>query len=96
MERIEHFCDRCGCKLEEHKRILRFAQKDYSLKIEVSKDDFLAEHPSAIEIAEKAKEVAKKEHDYMMIRLWGLRKDKTFDLCGNCRKDFEEFMKNGK
>ena len=94
MERIEHFCDRCGCKLDEHKRILRFSQKYWVVRVEVSTDDFLPDHPSALEIADKAKEIAKKENDYMMIRLWGWRKDKTFDLCGNCRMDFEEFMKN--
>lgn len=94
MERIEHFCDRCGCKLEEHKRILRFVEKDWSVKMEVSTDDFLPDVPSALEIAEKAKEVAKKEHDYMIIRLWGWRRDKTLELCGKCRSDFEEFMKN--
>ncbi len=62
--------------------------------MEVSTDDFLPDVPSALEIAEKAKEVAKKEHDYMIIRLWGWRRDKTLELCGKCRKDFEEFMKN--
>ena len=94
MEKIEHFCDRCGCKLEEGKRLLRFIQKDCMMKVEVRTDDFLPEYPSAFEIAEKAKELAKKEHDYMTIRLFGWRREKTLELCGNCRRAFEEFMKN--
>lgn len=94
MERIEHFCDRCGCKLEEHKRILSFTQKDCVMRVRVSTDDFLPEYPSAFEIGEKAKEAAKKEYDYMTIKMFGWRRDKTLELCGKCRKVFEEFMKN--
>ena len=93
MERIEHFCDRCGCKLEEHKRLLRFASKRYTTKIKVSTEDFKA-YPCYSKIAEKVKENAKKDNDYMEFDIIGCRREKTLELCGNCRKDFEEFMKN--
>ena len=94
MERIEHFCDRCGCKLQEYKRILCFANKDFATRIEVSTDDFLPEHPTVTEIEQKARELAKKEHDYMVIRMLGWKRNRTLELCGKCRKDFDRFMNN--
>lgn len=94
MERIEHFCDRCGCKLEEHKRISPFSTKQCFIKLKLTEDDFNSGKLFYEHISEKAKEAAKEEYAYAEIQLYVGTKNKTLELCGKCRSDFEEFMKN--
>lgn len=94
MKKEEYFCDRCGKKLEEHKRIFGFSRKECIAQLELKTDDFLPEYPTPADIGKMAKELANKEYDYMDITLHGLTRNKNIELCGNCRKDFEEFMKN--
>lgn len=94
MKRIEHFCDRCGCKLEEHRRISPFSTKQCFIKLKLTEDDFNSGKLFYEHISDKAKEVAKLEHNYAEIQLYVGTKEKTLELCGKCRKDFEEFMKN--
>ena len=94
MKRIEHFCDRCGCKLDEHKMISHFSTKQCFIKLKLTEDDFNSGKLFYEHISDKAKEVAKLEHNYAEIQLYVGTKEKTLELCGKCRKDFEEFMKN--
>lgn len=94
MEKIEHFCDRCGCKLEEHKRISPFSTKQCFIKLKLTEDDFNSGKLFYEHISEKAKEVAKEEYVYAKIQLYIGTKNKVLELCGKCRSDFEEFMKN--
>lgn len=93
-----HTCDRCGEKIENvpgknlFPNILFPRITRTMLKNQISLRTFVAEREKQINAGEDYCSIP--EIGSIIIEEWYNTKEKEFDLCPKCRKDFEEFMKN--
>lgn len=84
-------CDRCGSKIDVNMQKLsyvrRFTNKNFATKIKTTTYEPMSTIDDVIKTTKDEMKIVS-----MQIETSYWNKHKTFDLCGNCRKDFEKFM----
>lgn len=85
MEHTHHTCDRCGKKINGNLKALSFMR-------------FVVKKPMNIRVTTPngyvAREFIDEFSNELNLEIHGCNEYKYFELCGNCRKDFERFMRN--
>lgn len=88
MKHEYYTCDRCGKKIENRKRILPFRKEKVEVftEMKTTTQDFY-------DIKSTAKGELMEDINSIEIEFCGYLKEEKYELCGECRKAFEKFMK---
>lgn len=90
-EEIYHTCDRCGKKIDIMPGEIPLFQKILKRKVDTEEYEEITTDVKAYISNQLKQDVDSME---IVITWHYYTKRKKFDLCGDCRKAFERFMKN--